>query len=83
MKIAAVAAISYFDNEIKQKIIEVKDNATWKDAFSAALKVGLLGDYHERDEAQEDWILGLPDELEEARAELGDGEMDLCVTFNT
>ena len=33
MKIAIVAYIHFMDNELHQKAVNVKDNATWKDAL--------------------------------------------------
>ena len=76
MKIASIAEISFFDNVILQKIIEVDDNATWKDAYIAYLK-----DKEETDSDYSQWVLTMPDDLEQARIELGNGEMDVCVTF--
>ena len=80
MKIAAVAAISFFDNVILQKIVEVEDNATWKEALSKAIVDGLFGEVTS-DENRNEWIFGLSDDITIARRSLGDGEMDICVTF--
>lgn len=78
MKFAAVAEISFFENIILQSIVEVEDDATWKDVY---LK------YYERKESKDqnviDWVMGMPDDLDEARSQLADGEMDICVTFYT
>lgn len=79
MKIAAIASISFFENDITQMIIQVEDDATWKDVFAKACEDGLYGDDPDRN--QKEWIMGLPDSLDEARGELGDGEMDISVVF--
>lgn len=78
MKIAAVAVISFFDNEIHQRIVRVKNEDGWKEAFKLAIAQDILGnppaDFNEL-------IDSMPDELEDARTEFADGNMDLVVTF--
>lgn len=85
MRLAAVAAISLFNNSIKQKIVEISEDATWKDAFTEAMSKGLTEEIGV-DETGDGkrfsaWIKNMPENLAEARVELGDGEMDICVTF--
>ncbi len=82
MKKAAVASICFFDNEIKQLIVEVDDNATWKDAYVQAIREGLGGGDAMPDEDLVEWVMNMPDDLEKARSEFGNGEMDICVTFS-
>lgn len=77
MKIAAVAIISFFENTIKQVVVQVHDNDGWKEAFAEAMRHGL----YDGDPDQEAWIMGLPDSIDDARIELCNGGMDLCVTF--
>jgi len=80
MKLAAVSTISFFDNIILQKIVPIKDKETWKDAYIKAMDEGLMyGSSPDTD--RDEWILSLPDDLEEARKEMSNGEMDLCITF--
>lgn len=81
MIIAAVAVISFFDNTIHQKIVEVADDATWKEAYAKAIADGLM-EGSEASPERDDWIAGLPDELAVARQALFDADMDLAVTFH-
>lgn len=75
MKKAVVAYISFFDNEIKQEVVEVGDDATWKDAYIASSFV----DSSNKNNVE--WVKSLPDNEEEARRELMNGELDVVVTF--
>ena len=76
MKVAVVAEINFFDNVILQAPVVVADSATWKDAY-----IAYLSSKETSDADYTTWIKGLPEDLEEARVELGNGEMDICVTF--
>lgn len=78
MKYAAVAVISFFDNEIRQGVIEVDGDADWKETLVSAFKEGVLGeDYRE----QADWVQSLPDEEKEAKEEFFNGDMAFAITF--
>lgn len=74
---AAVAFISFFDNDMKQEIVDVEDNATWKDAYAKFL----VKTKQKVDLDMRNWIMDMPDDLNEAREHLIDGEMDVVVTF--
>lgn len=76
MRVAVVAEISFFDNVILQKVVEVEDGATWKDAY-----VKYLSQKEDYDEGYADWVETLPNDLADARHELNNGEIDICVTF--
>jgi hypothetical protein len=78
MKIAAVATISFLDNELKQMMLEMDDEATWKHAYVEALESGLDGDF---DKDHSDWVHSLDDDLSVARQEFSNCEMDVLVTF--
>ena len=73
---AVVAYISFFENELKQVVVDVVGQ-DWKEAYRQALP-SLFG---KTDEDFDSWILSLPEDLEEARNEMGDGEMDISVVF--
>jgi hypothetical protein len=79
MKIAAVATISFLDNELKQMMLEMDDEATWKDTYIEALESGLNDDGKNKDHC--DWVMSLDDDLSVARQELINAEMDVMVTF--
>jgi hypothetical protein len=80
MKIAAVAYISFFENHLYQKVFEVNSDCTWKDAMEIAIKNGIIPDMEWGGDFKK-WLLGMPDDLEETRIEMTNGEMDLTVTF--
>lgn len=75
MKKVAVAFMDQYDLEIVQKVVEVADNATWKDALKKAYEVGLCN------ECVMEVMANLSDDLDEARLEMAEREIDLCVTF--
>lgn len=85
MKIAAFTYVNFFDNEMKQKIVEVENDATWKDVFVKCFDV--IVDKKEPENDHDDdgflkWVLeSLSDDLNEARVEMVDGEIDIIVTF--
>ena len=81
MKYAAVAKISFFDNDMKQLIVEVEDGATWKSAYFEALRLGLLGGDKQITDEETDWLESLSDDMGKARYELSGADMDICVTF--
>ena len=73
---AAVAVISFFDNEIKQTIVECEEKS-WKSAYEAAINELFEG----VDDDHMEWAMSLPYEMADARVEMGNGEMDFCVTW--
>ncbi len=73
---AAVAVISFFDNEIKQTIVECEEKS-WKSAYGVAINELFEG----VDNDQMEWVMSLPDEMADARVEMFSGEMDFCVTW--
>ena len=84
MKIASLAYINFMDNELKQKIVEVEDNASWKDVFVKCYDI-VHGenepDFNHKNDAFNEWVLALDDDLEKARFGLIDSEIDIIVTF--
>jgi len=87
MRKAAVAYINFFDNQLKQVIVEVEDDATWKEAYIQAMRDGLLddgGDYDEAnrnpDDANIEWVMAF-ETFDDMREEMLDSEQDLIVTF--
>lgn len=75
-KIAAITEISFFENNMIQKIFVVPKEFSWKDVYLQYLqgKEDYKDDYIS-------WIVDMPDDLEEAREELCNGEVDVVVTF--
>lgn len=79
---AAVTEINFFDNHMIQQIVQVSDDATWKDAYVEFLKTKNKDDeVFMEDDVYMEWMLGLSDDLEEARDDLYNSEMDVVVTF--
>lgn len=79
MKVASVASVSFSENAIEQKIVLVDDDADWKMAFSKAVDSGLYGS--EADQNLIEWVMSLPDTLDDARTEIVNGDMDISVEF--
>lgn len=82
MKMAAVTEINFFDNHMIQQIVQVSDDATWKDAYVEFLKIKNKDEEaFMEDDVYMTWMLDLSDDLEEARDDLYNSEMDVVVTF--
>ena len=75
---AVVAEISFFDNNMTQTVVEVSTDS-WKEAYLTVLK-GKLENESCGDDF-EAWVADMPENLEEARDELLNGEMDISVVF--
>lgn len=72
MKIAAVAVINFFDNEIEQRILVVPNQYTWKEALiESDLTSGL----------DKGWFTDLSDDYDEARNQFFNCDAMFSVTF--
>lgn len=80
MKIAAIAYVSFFENEVKQRILEVEDNATWKDVLILCADL-IIPEGVDSDPGCCEWLLNLDDDLDKAREDLSDADMDLAISF--
>ena len=72
MRLATVAIITFFENELKQKILPVKEEDTWKDALMLA-----FGEEY-------DWLKMLEessDDLEEVKEEFLNMDTAISVIF--
>ena len=72
MRLAAIAIMTFFENELKQKILPIKKEDTWKDALRLAFgeEYGVL-----------QMLKELPDDLEEAKASFFDADTVISVVF--
>lgn len=73
---AVVSYINFFDNELVTKIVEVPEK-NWK---LACIESGVGGS--NTDERYIDWLLNIvSDDMEEAKFNFYDGEMQMTVTW--
>ena len=79
MKKACVGYISFFENDMKQMIVDV-DSDNWKDALIAAIINGIAGDAGDIGDMIE-WIKTLSGDMDEARSEFTNADMDFSVIF--
>jgi len=79
MKKACVAYINFFENIIKQAIVDTNSD-DWKEALTTAVVNGVMGRDINSDDITE-WVKTLPDNMEDARCEFADADMDFVVTF--
>ena len=82
MKIAAFCIVDYFDSNMRQVIVQTKDDAIWKHVYFKAVKAGMFDDCSAKvSKKREEWILSLPDDYEEARKAFHEVNGDMIVSW--
>lgn len=78
---AVVAYFSFFENELKQTLVEdLPEDANWKDAYLKAMPK-LRNEAVNSDEDYRQWVEGLDEDLSIAGEELCNGEETISVVF--
>lgn len=76
---AVVAYMNFFDNDLKQMVVEV-DKKDWKEAYVLAITEGVTGSKVDKEEAVKN-VSRLSNNIEDAKRDSFDGEELFEVTF--